>query len=178
EFGRIMGKATISLRQSSKKNRHINSQKIFSICFALKAVQNRATILTLSMVFLSVIMDFVLGLTMLHYYSDSCGVYCWRSSHYPCLQVYVSLNSLGRVIRLYDHERRVRNECCRYKKNAIKTTQPRTQLVQNISEHLRSQHTINPTDQMDSAILTQVYDQVILTLHLSILSKRIRHIKG
>uniref|UniRef100_A0A3Q3W388 Uncharacterized protein n=1 Tax=Mola mola TaxID=94237 RepID=A0A3Q3W388_MOLML len=137
----------------------VNSQKIFSICFALKAVQNRATILTLSMVFLSVIMDFVLGLTMLHYYSDSCGVYCWRSSHYPCLQVYVSLNSLGRVIRLLHNEK-------------VQDSNPECFFIpklQNISEHLRSQHTINPTDQMDRPIIITM---VKLTLHLSILSKK------
>ena len=36
--------------------------------------------------------------------SFSCGAECWKSSRYPCLQVYVSLNSSGRVVRLSHNE--------------------------------------------------------------------------
>lgn len=36
--------------------------------------------------------------------SYSCGAECWKSSRYPCLQVYVSLNSSGKVIRLLHNE--------------------------------------------------------------------------
>lgn len=36
--------------------------------------------------------------------SYSCGSDCWRVSKYPCLQVYVSLNSTGRVLRLSHNE--------------------------------------------------------------------------
>lgn len=36
--------------------------------------------------------------------SYSCGAECWKSSRYPCLQVYVSLNSSGRILRLSHNE--------------------------------------------------------------------------
>lgn len=36
--------------------------------------------------------------------SYSCGTECWKSSRYPCLQVYVSLNSTGRILRLSHNE--------------------------------------------------------------------------
>lgn len=36
--------------------------------------------------------------------SYSCGPECRRSSSYPCLQVYVSLNSTGRVLLLLHDE--------------------------------------------------------------------------
>ncbi|KAJ0065592.1 hypothetical protein NL108_013613, partial [Boleophthalmus pectinirostris] len=38
--------------------------------------------------------------------SYSCGAECWKSSRYPCLQVYVSLhnNSSRRVLRLLHNE--------------------------------------------------------------------------
>ena len=36
--------------------------------------------------------------------SFSCGGECWKSSRYPCLQVYVSLNSSGKVVRLSHNE--------------------------------------------------------------------------
>lgn len=34
----------------------------------------------------------------------SCGSECWKSSRYPCLQVFVSLNASGRVLRLSHNE--------------------------------------------------------------------------
>lgn len=36
--------------------------------------------------------------------SYSCGSECWKSSRYPCLQVYISLNSSGKVMRLFHNE--------------------------------------------------------------------------
>lgn len=36
--------------------------------------------------------------------SYNCGSDCWRVSKYPCLQVYVSINSTGRVSRLSHNE--------------------------------------------------------------------------
>ncbi|MEQ2200779.1 hypothetical protein XENOCAPTIV_002968 [Xenoophorus captivus] len=95
---------------------------------ALRAGEDRAILLGLSMVFVSVMMYFVLGITILRCYSDSvwtyedsctivnstivwdvncsysCGVECWKSSRYPCLQVYVSLNSSERLVRLLHNE--------------------------------------------------------------------------
>ena len=34
----------------------------------------------------------------------SCGSDCWRGSKYPCLQVFVSLNASGKVVRLSHNE--------------------------------------------------------------------------
>uniref|UniRef100_A0A8C7Y9I1 Uncharacterized protein n=1 Tax=Oryzias sinensis TaxID=183150 RepID=A0A8C7Y9I1_9TELE len=36
--------------------------------------------------------------------SYSCGAECWKSSRYPCLQVFVSLNSTEKVVRLLHNE--------------------------------------------------------------------------
>uniref|UniRef100_A0A673FWN6 Uncharacterized protein n=1 Tax=Sinocyclocheilus rhinocerous TaxID=307959 RepID=A0A673FWN6_9TELE len=36
--------------------------------------------------------------------SYNCGSDCWRSSKYPCLQVYVSLNATGRIGLLSHNE--------------------------------------------------------------------------
>lgn len=36
--------------------------------------------------------------------SYSCGAECRRGSRYPCLQVYVSLNASGKVVRLLHNE--------------------------------------------------------------------------
>uniref|UniRef100_A0A3Q4MMQ1 Potassium calcium-activated channel subfamily M regulatory beta subunit 2 n=1 Tax=Neolamprologus brichardi TaxID=32507 RepID=A0A3Q4MMQ1_NEOBR len=77
--------------------------------------------------------------------SYSCGTECWKRSRYPCLQVYVSLNSSG-------------------KNSSTLYTNTMQVLVQNISERLRSQHTlqcfVDRTDKTDSAILTQIYSQI------------------
>nr|XP_046248458.1 calcium-activated potassium channel subunit beta-2 isoform X2 [Scatophagus argus] len=196
---------------------------------ALRAGEDRAILLGLSMVFVSVMMYFVLGITILRSYSDSvwtdeasctivnstivwhvncsysCGAECWKSSRYPCLQVYVSLNSSGKVIRLlHNEETQDSNPECFYIPKCRKDYATTHAIVQNISERLRSQHTIqcfvDPTDRMDSAILTQIYGQVAvfhslfwptctliggaiiialvkLTQYLSVMSERINRIK-
>jgi len=36
--------------------------------------------------------------------SYNCGSDCWRSSEFPCLQVYVSLNATGRIGLLFHNE--------------------------------------------------------------------------
>ncbi|XP_071343414.1 calcium-activated potassium channel subunit beta-2 isoform X4 [Trachinotus anak] len=156
---------------------------------ALRAGEDRAILLGLSMVFLSVMMYFVLGITILRSYSDSvwtdevsctvvnstitwdvncsysCGAECWRRSRYPCLQVYVSLNSSGKVVRLlHNEETQDSNPECFYIPKCHKDYAATHAIVQNISERLRSQHTVqcftDPTDGMDSAILTQIYGRV------------------
>ncbi|XP_029355286.1 calcium-activated potassium channel subunit beta-2 isoform X2 [Echeneis naucrates] len=156
---------------------------------ALKAGEDRAILLGLSMVFFSVMMYFVLGITILRSYSDSvwtdevtctivnasitwdvncsysCGAECWRSSRYPCLQVYVSLNSSGKVMRLlHNEDTQDSNPECFYIPKCHKDYTATHAIVQNISERLRSQHTVqcfkDPTDRMDSAILTQLYGRV------------------
>ncbi|KPP79320.1 calcium-activated potassium channel subunit beta-2-like [Scleropages formosus] len=71
---------------------------------ALKAGEDRAILLGLTMILFSAMMYFVLGVTVMRSYSDSCGSDCRRASRYPCLQVFVSINASGRVARLSHNE--------------------------------------------------------------------------
>ncbi|XP_061593353.1 calcium-activated potassium channel subunit beta-2-like isoform X2 [Cololabis saira] len=156
---------------------------------ALRAGEDRAVLLGLSMVFFSIMMYFVLGITILRYYSNSvwteedtctivnasivqdvncsygCGAECWRSSRVPCLQVFVSLNTSGKVLRLLHNEDAQDSSAeCFYLPRCRKNYASTHAAVQNVSESLRSQHTvqcfIDPSDRADSAILTQVYSRV------------------
>uniref|UniRef100_A0A3B4H7E0 Si:ch211-247n2.1 n=1 Tax=Pundamilia nyererei TaxID=303518 RepID=A0A3B4H7E0_9CICH len=162
---------------------------------ALRAGEDRAILLGLSMVFFSIMMYFVVGITILLIFkkvfvffssvwtdetrctivnstivwdvncSYSCGTECWKRSRYPCLQVYVSLNSSGKVVRLFHNEEtQDNNPECFYIPKCRKDYAAMQVLVQNISERLRSQHTlqcfVDRTDKTDSAILTQIYSQI------------------
>ncbi|XP_033937591.1 calcium-activated potassium channel subunit beta-2 isoform X2 [Pseudochaenichthys georgianus] len=160
---------------------------------ALSAGEDRAMLLGLSMVLFSVMMYFVLGITILRSYTDrvwinetsctivnssivcdvncsySCGTECWRRSRYPCLQVYVSLNSSGKVVRLLHNEAAQEgNPECFYIPKCQKDYAALHTMIQNISERLKSQHTVqcfvDPTDRMDSAILMQIYS-LVTVLH-------------
>uniref|UniRef100_A0A8C0JTH1 Calcium-activated potassium channel subunit beta n=1 Tax=Canis lupus dingo TaxID=286419 RepID=A0A8C0JTH1_CANLU len=86
---------------------------------ALKAGEDRAILLGLAMMVCSIMMYFLLGITLLRSYmqsvwteesqctllnatitdtfncSFSCGPDCWKLSQYPCLQVHVNLTSSG-----------------------------------------------------------------------------------
>ncbi|KAF5910058.1 calcium-activated potassium channel subunit beta-2 isoform X2 [Clarias magur] len=190
---------------------------------ALKAGEDRAILLGLSMIFFSVMMYFVLGITMVRSYTDSvwteessctvlnstiigeincsysCGSECLRHSRYPCLQVYVSLNSSGRILRLsHNEESQEANPECRKDHSTMHA------LVLNISERLKAQQQVrcyaDPTEQQDNAILTRLYGRaailasllwptctfvigvlivamVKLTQYLSIICERISRIK-
>ncbi|XP_017159720.1 calcium-activated potassium channel subunit beta-2 isoform X1 [Poecilia reticulata] len=156
---------------------------------ALRAGEDRAILLGLSMVFLSVMMYFVLGITILRSYSDSvwtdedsctivnstivwdvncsysCGVECWKSSRYPCLQVFVSLNSSGRLVRLlHNEETHDSNPECFYIPKCHKDYAATHAMVQDISQRLRTQLTVqcyvDPTEKTDSAIMTQIYGRI------------------
>ncbi|XP_047660450.1 calcium-activated potassium channel subunit beta-2 isoform X1 [Tachysurus fulvidraco] len=196
---------------------------------ALKAGEDRAILLGLSMIFFSVMMYFVLGITMLRSYSDSvwteessctvlnatiigeincsysCGAECRKSSRYPCLQVYVSLNSSSRILRLsHNEETQETNSECFFVPKCRKDHSTMHALVLNISERLKAQQQVrcytDPTEQQDSAILTRLYGSaailssllwptctlvigvlivamVKLTQYLSILCERISRIK-
>ncbi|XP_027145714.1 LOW QUALITY PROTEIN: calcium-activated potassium channel subunit beta-2 [Larimichthys crocea] len=196
---------------------------------ALRAGEDRAILLGLSMVFLSVMMYFVLGITILRSYCDSvwtdeasctimnstivwdvncsysCGAECWKSSRYPCLQVSVSLNSSGKVIRLlHNEETQDSNPECFYIPKCHKDLTRTQAIVRDISECLRSQHTrsvlwthkdrnqrdILDTDfygQSPSPLLfwptctltggTIIIAMVKLTQYLSIMSERLSRIK-
>ncbi|KAF3860528.1 hypothetical protein F7725_000783, partial [Dissostichus mawsoni] len=165
---------------------------------ALRAGEDRAMLLGLSMVLCSVMMYFVLGITILRSYTDrvwinetsctivnssivcdvncsySCGTECWRRSRYPCLQVYVSLNSSGKVVRLLHNEEAQESNpevwTCFYIPKCQKDYAALHAMIQNISERLKSQDTVqcfvDPTDRMDSVILTQIYSLVTVLYSL------------
>ncbi|XP_076879528.1 calcium-activated potassium channel subunit beta-2 isoform X2 [Brachyhypopomus gauderio] len=153
---------------------------------ALKAGEDRAILLGLTMILFSVVSYFVLGITMVRAYTDSvwteessctvlnasviaeincsysCGGECWRSSRYPCLQVYVSLNSSARVLRLsHNEEAQEANPECFYTPKCRKEQSVMHALVMDISERLKAQGQVScyydPTEQQDSALLTRLY---------------------
>ncbi|XP_067370516.1 calcium-activated potassium channel subunit beta-2 isoform X1 [Channa argus] len=175
-----------SIYQKIREHEVLDKRKTVT---ALRAGEDRAILLGISMVFFSVMMYFVLGITILRYYADSvwtdetsctlvnstivwdvncsygCGADCWRSSRYPCLQVYVSLNSSGKVVRLlHNEETQDNNPECFYIPKCRKDYAATYGIIQNISERLKSQRTVqcfvDPTDKMDSAILTQIYSRI------------------
>uniref|UniRef100_A0A4W2G5H3 Calcium-activated potassium channel subunit beta n=2 Tax=Bos TaxID=9903 RepID=A0A4W2G5H3_BOBOX len=99
---------------------------------ALKAGEDRAILLGLAMMVCSIMMYFLLGITLLRSYmqsvwteeaqctllnasitetfncSFSCGPDCWKLSQYPCLQVYVNLTSSGEKLLLYHTEETIK----------------------------------------------------------------------
>lgn len=156
---------------------------------ALTLGENKAMILGTIMIFCSVMMYFIVGITILHSYSNSvwmekanctilnstimwdvncsysCGEECWETSHYPCLQVFVSVS--GKTLQLlHNEETQEINPECFYIPKCRKDYSATHVVVQNISDSLRSQHNVycfvDPTDEMDSAILTQIYGPVTI----------------
>ncbi|XP_055778802.1 calcium-activated potassium channel subunit beta-2-like [Salvelinus fontinalis] len=156
---------------------------------ALKAGEDRAILLGLSMILFSVMMYFVLGITMVRSYSDSvwteessctvlnstivaeinctysCGSECWKSSKYPCLQVFVSLNTSGKVVRLsHNEEAQDTNPECFYVPKCQKDFNAIHTVVMKILERLKTQQQVlcymDPGEQQDSALLTRIYGRL------------------
>ncbi|XP_026852831.2 calcium-activated potassium channel subunit beta-2 isoform X1 [Electrophorus electricus] len=196
---------------------------------ALKAGEDRAVLLGLSMVLFSAVTYFILGITMVRAYRDSvwteessctvlnssiiaeincsysCGAECRRSSRYPCLQVFISVNSSGRVLQLsHNEEAQEANPECFYIPKCRKEYSVSHALVTDISERLKAYGQVpcycDPTGQQDSALLTRLYGRravlssllwptctlvmgtlivamVKLTQYLSILCEQISRIK-
>ncbi|KAM9762159.1 calcium-activated potassium channel subunit beta-2 isoform 1-T2 [Menidia menidia] len=153
---------------------------------ALRAGEDRALLLGVSMVLTSIMMYFVLGITILRSYSDSlwtlqdsctvvnatvmwdvscsysCGAECWKRSRYPCLQVYVSLNSSGRVVRLlHDEDVQESNPECFFVPRCRRDLKATRALVQNLGAALRAGPAVAcfvaPAGGAPAAILTRVY---------------------
>ncbi|KAG9273733.1 calcium-activated potassium channel subunit beta-2-like [Astyanax mexicanus] len=153
---------------------------------ALKAGEDRAILLGLSMVLCSIMMYFVLCITMVRSYTDSvwteesictilnssltmeincsysCGPDCWRSSKYPCLQVYVSINATGRVGLLSHNEETqdISSECF-YVPKCQKDHVAVQAMMVNISEKLKAQQQVrcfyDPAEQQSSILLSRLY---------------------
>ncbi|KAG9351188.1 hypothetical protein JZ751_025078, partial [Albula glossodonta] len=153
---------------------------------ALKAGEDRAILLGLSMILFSVMMYFVLCITMVRSYSDSvwteessctvlnstitseinctysCGTDCWKSSKYPCLQVYVSLNTSGRIVRLsHNEETQDMNPECFYVPKCRKDSVAMHMIIMNISERLKMHPQVpcyhDPGERLESALLMRLY---------------------
>ncbi|XP_038139452.1 calcium-activated potassium channel subunit beta-2-like isoform X2 [Cyprinodon tularosa] len=158
---------------------------------ALKPGEDRAIFLGLGMILCSVMMYFVLGITVLRSYADSvwteegtcavvnstvirdmncsysCGSDCWRVSRYPCLQVYVSVNITGRISRLsHNEETQEASSECVYVPRCQKDSTAMQAVIMNISEHLKMNRHIScyydPSEQQETVLLTRVYDHSVV----------------
>ncbi|XP_005476041.1 calcium-activated potassium channel subunit beta-2 isoform X2 [Oreochromis niloticus] len=130
---------------------------------ALKPGEDRAILLGLGMILSSVMMYFVLGITILRSYADSCGSDCWRISRYPCLQVYVSVNNTGRVSRLsHNEETHDASSECFYMPRCQKDSTAMHAMILNISERLKANQQVpcyyDPSEQQEMTLLIRLYD--------------------
>ncbi|XP_064186038.1 calcium-activated potassium channel subunit beta-2 [Anguilla rostrata] len=153
---------------------------------AQKAGEDRAILLGLAMILCSVMMYFVLGITMLRSYSDSewtaessctvlnssitaevnctysCGSDCRRPASYPCLQVFVRLNASGRVLRLsHNEEAQDKSPECFYVPRCRRDSVAMLGVMLNVSEWLKTQPRLlcfyDPGERRDAALLTRLY---------------------
>ncbi|XP_014870057.1 calcium-activated potassium channel subunit beta-2-like isoform X1 [Poecilia latipinna] len=154
---------------------------------ALKPGEDRAILLGLGMILCSMMMYFVLGITVLRSCADSvwtvegtcavinstvtgdmncsysCGSNCWRVSRFPCLQVYVSVNNTGRIGRLsHNEETQDASSECVYIPRCQKDSAAMRVAIVNISQHLKTNRHIScfydPSEQQDTVLLTRLYD--------------------
>ncbi|KAM9719074.1 calcium-activated potassium channel subunit beta-2 isoform 3-T5 [Menidia menidia] len=134
---------------------------------ALKPGEDRAILLGLAMILSSAMMYFVLGITIIRSYADSCGSDCWRVSKYPCLQVYVSVNDTGRVSRLsHNEETEDASSECVYVPRCQKDSAAMYAIIANISEHLKVNQQVpcyyDPSEQQETVLLTRLYDHSVV----------------
>ncbi|XP_007105324.1 calcium-activated potassium channel subunit beta-2 [Neophocaena asiaeorientalis asiaeorientalis] len=158
---------------------------------ALKAGEDRAILLGLAMMVCSIMMYFLLGITLLRSYmqsvwteeaqctllnasitetfncSFSCGPDCWKLSQYPCLQVYVNLTSSGEKLLLYHTEETMKiNHECSYIPKCGKNFEESMSLVNVVMENFRKyQHFScysDPEGNQKSVILTKLYSSNVL----------------
>ncbi|XP_008431512.1 calcium-activated potassium channel subunit beta-2 isoform X1 [Poecilia reticulata] len=154
---------------------------------ALKPGEDRAILLGLGMILCSMMMYFVLGITVLRSCADSvwteegtcavinstvtgdvncsysCGSDCWRVSRFPCLQVYVSVNNTGRIGRLsHNEETQDASSECVYIPRCQKDSAAMRAVIVNISHHLKTNQHVScyydPSEQQDTVLLTRLYD--------------------
>ncbi|XP_077015491.1 calcium-activated potassium channel subunit beta-2 [Tamandua tetradactyla] len=158
---------------------------------ALKAGEDRAILLGLTMMVCSIMMYFLLGITLLRSYmqsvwteesqctllnasitetfncSFSCGPDCWKLSQYPCLQVYVNLSSSGERLLLYHTEETMKiNQKCSYIPKCGRNFEESMSLVNVVMENFRKyQHFScysDPEGNQKSVILTKLYSSNVL----------------
>ncbi|XP_033006568.1 calcium-activated potassium channel subunit beta-2 isoform X1 [Lacerta agilis] len=158
---------------------------------ALKAGEDRAILLGLTMMVCSIMMYFLLGITLLRSYmqsvwtaetqctllnisitetfncSFSCGPDCLKTSQYPCLQVYVNVSSSGQKCLLYHTEETMKiNSECSYIPKCGKNFEESLSLVNVVMENFRKyQHFscyYDPEGIQKNVLLTKLYSSNVL----------------
>nr|XP_033815582.1 calcium-activated potassium channel subunit beta-2 isoform X1 [Geotrypetes seraphini] len=158
---------------------------------ALKAGEDRAILLGLGMMVCSIMMYFVLGITLLRSYmqsvwteeaqctllnasitetfncSFSCGPDSWKISQYPCLQVYVNLTSSGQKLLLYHNEETLKtNSECSYVPRCGKNYDESMSLVNVIMENFRKYQRFScfydPEGTQKNVLLTKLYSSHVV----------------
>ncbi|XP_068262750.1 calcium-activated potassium channel subunit beta-2 isoform X1 [Nyctibius grandis] len=190
------GRSSTSYRHDEKRNIYqkirdhdlLDKRKTVT---ALKAGEDRAILLGLAMMVCSIMMYFLLGITLLRSYmqsvwteeaqcsllnasitetfncSFSCGPDCWKISQYPCLQVYVNLTSSGQKLLLYHTEETMKiNSECSYIPKCGKNYEESMSLVNIVMENFRKyQHFscfYDPEGVQKNVILTKLYSSNVL----------------
>ncbi|XP_078521852.1 calcium-activated potassium channel subunit beta-2 isoform X3 [Lissotriton helveticus] len=183
------GRTSSSYRPDERRDHDLLDKR--KTVTALKAGEDRAILLGLAMMVCSIMMFFLLGITMLRSYiqsvwtqetqcvllnasitetfncSFSCGPDCWKISHYPCLQVYVNLTSSGQKFLLYHTEETMKiNSECSYIPKCRKNYEESMSLVNIIIENFRKyQHFpcfYDPEGVQKNVILTKLYSSNVL----------------
>ncbi|MBN3276249.1 KCMB2 protein, partial [Polyodon spathula] len=167
--------------QKIRAHSHLDKRKTNT---ALKAGEDRAILLGLTMIMCSVMLYFVLGITILRSYMESvwteeswctvlnssnigdmnctfsCGSDCYGVSKYPCLQVFVILNSSGEVYRLSHTEETLEiNPECFYVPKCKKTCN--MTVIESIAEHFKKHQQFpcfhDRERKQDNVLLTRLY---------------------
>ncbi|XP_025051783.1 calcium-activated potassium channel subunit beta-2 isoform X1 [Alligator sinensis] len=190
------GRGSTSYRHDEKRNIYqkirdhdlLDKRKTVT---ALKAGEDRAILLGLAMMACSIMMYFLLGITLLRSYmqsvwteeaqctllnasvtetfncSFSCGPDCWKNSQYPCLQVYVNLTSSGQKLLLYHTEETMKiNSECSYIPKCGKNYEESLSLVNVVMENFRKYQRFScfydPDGIQKNVILTKLYSSNVL----------------
>uniref|UniRef100_A0A663E3Z9 Calcium-activated potassium channel subunit beta-2 n=2 Tax=Accipitrinae TaxID=8955 RepID=A0A663E3Z9_AQUCH len=190
------GRSSTSYRHDEKRNIYqkirdhdlLDKRKTVT---ALKAGEDRAILLGLAMMVCSIMMYFLLGITLLRSYmqsvwteeaqcsllnasitetfncSFSCGPDCWKISQYPCLQVYVNLTSSGQKLLLYHTEETMKiNSECSYIPKCGKNYEESMSLVNVVMENFRKYQRFScfydPEGIQKNVILTKLYSSNVL----------------
>ncbi|KAF7242654.1 Calcium-activated potassium channel subunit beta-2 [Varanus komodoensis] len=158
---------------------------------ALKAGEDRAILLGLTMMVCAIMMYFLLGITLLRSYMQSvwteetqctllnasitetfncsfnCGPDCGKISQYPCLQVYVNVSSSGQKFLLYHTEETIKiNSECSYIPKCSKNFEEALSLVNVVMENFKKyQHFscfYDPEGVQKNVLLTKLYSSNVL----------------
>ncbi|MFT7810959.1 calcium-activated potassium channel subunit beta-2, partial [Arapaima gigas] len=158
---------------------------------ALKAGEDRALLLGLTMVLFSAMMYFITGITVVRSYlgstwteesscsvvnstmvgemncTYSCGSDCRKSFKFSCLQVFVTLNTTGKVMRLFHNEEtRYMNQECFYVPNCRKDYMDVHAVILNVHEHFKLFPQVrcyyDPAEREGSVLLTRLYSHGVV----------------